>query len=409
MLKHIAIYISNLDNKKTLLKHISSGILWPELALKTGAVFSEVTLNTFITEELKHENFQVKTRNKVSLATSSEGERKRALLQHILSGEAPDYLVLDNVFDCLDLAAQQRIADQLLELSKTTQIIQIATRQRDFLPFITTIYKLNKGSLQQCIAADFEIPSLDNYFKGNLPKAYKPNKSIANPLIILKSVSVNYLERPILKQIDWQIKPGEFWQLIGPNGSGKSTILSLIFGDNPKGYNQDMTLFGIKKGTGETVWDIKKHIGFYTSDMLRGLKRKDAVLNMIISGFVDSIGLYQKPTEVQINIAKQWLRIIKMEHLERESFHALSNGHKRLVLIARAMVKQPDVLILDEPTNGLDDYDAKLFAALINKIAATRHTAIIYVSHRPEEYIKPDFNYELIPTEKGAVGRVIAH
>ena len=215
------------------------------------------------------------------------------------------------------------------------------------------------------------------------------------------------MERPILKAIHWKIKPGEFWQLIGPNGSGKSTLLTLISGDNPKGYQQDMTLFGIKKGTGESVWDIKKHIGFYTSDMLIGFKRKDSVRRMIVSRIVDSIGLYQVPTDKQIAIANSWLALLKLSHLAHESFQFLSNGHKRLVLIARAMVKQPALLILDEPTNGLDDYDAKLFGALINKIAATGKTAIIYVSHRPEEYITPNYIYELSSQQTGSVGRVL--
>ncbi len=406
--EHIAIYISSTDAKTALLKRIETGILFPELTEFKGAIFSEVTINRYIDAELRHEDFQVTTNRTTSLATSSEGERKRALLNHILTGDVPEYLVLDNVFDCLDTAAQKNIVTQFTALSSTTQIIQIATRVRDFLPFITEKYQLDAhGRLIPFHLEQIGLKALDTYFINDLPQPYKVVSEQENTLIKLTNVSVNYLERPILKAIDWTIQPGEFWQLIGPNGSGKSTLLALISGDNPKGYQQDMTLFGIKKGSGESVWDIKKHIGFYTSDMLIGFKRKDTVLRMIVSGFVDSIGLYQVPTDKQIAIAKAWLALLKLSHLAQDSFQLLSNGHKRLVLIARAMVKQPALLILDEPTNGLDDYDAKLFGALINKIAETRKTAIIYVSHRPEEYITPDFNYNLIPSKNGSRGVVM--
>jgi len=241
----------------------------------------------------------------------------------------------------------------------------------------------------------------------NIPKSYKLEKKNFKSLIKLKNVNVSYGQRPILKNIYWEIKPNEFWQLIGPNGSGKSTILTLISGDNPKGFLQDMTLFGMKKGSGETVWDIKRHIGFFSSEMLIGFKRSDTIENMIISGFLDSIGLYNYPTDIQIDIAQKWLHVLNMFQLKDEYFNSLSNGHKRLVLIARAMVKHPPLLILDEPTNGLDDNDSEILAKLINKISEETNTAIIYVSHRKEAHINPNYVYELVPCKTGSTGKII--
>jgi len=130
-----------------------------------------------------------------------------------------------------------------------------------------------------------------------------------------------------------------------------------------------MILFGMKKGSGETVWDIKKHIGLFSSEMLLGFKRSDTIENMIISGFLESIGLNKYPNDFQIGIAQKWLHVLNMFQLKDKRFQSLSNGHKRFVLIARAMVKHPPLLILDEPTNGLDDNDSELFAKLINKIS----------------------------------------
>ncbi len=221
-------------------------------------------------------------------------------------------------------------------------------------------------------------------------------------------MNVIYGERTIIKDICWEIKAGEFWQLVGPNGSGKSTILSLISGDNPKAFLQDITLFGVKKGSGESVWDIKKKIGYFSSELMRGFMRADSIKNMILSGFYDSIGLYKFPTDRQILLAHQWLHLLGMYRIKDSSFLDLSIGHKRLVLIARAMVKHPPLLILDEPTNGLDDNDVALFSELINKIASESETAILYVSHRKEAgVLNPDFIYELLPNQTGSRGRQV--
>lgn len=403
MLKHTAIYISNLENKKELLKKINTGMLFPEvLNLKEG-VLSDIALKSFIEKEIRYERSHIQTKTSNSLKNSSEGERKKALLNHILKHQ-PEYVLLDNVFDCLDIKSQSDIENKLFQLRNEFVIIQITTRKRDLLPFIDVIYNYEKGELK---AYDNNFKNKNNYFINHLPKPYKDIAEINNPIISLKNINLSYGERQILRNISWEIKPSEFWQLIGPNGSGKSTLLSLISGDNPKGYSEDMTLFGMKKGSGESVWDIKKHIGFFSSEMLLGFRRPDTIENMIISGFLDSIGLYKHPTDIQINIAHKWLDVLNMFNIKDKSFQSLANGHKRLVLIARAMVKHPSLLILDEPTNGLDDNDAVLLAQLVNKICKETNTAILYVSHRKEANITPDYIFELIPSQEGSTGAIV--
>lgn len=405
MPKHIAIYISNKENKNKLLNRITSGELIKELFNLNGAVFSEIKLNKFIEEEIRYGHFDIQTKTKNSLRNSSEGERKKALLNHILL-QNPDYIVLDNVFDSLDIKSQSEIKNKLIQLSNQLLVVQITTRKIDILSFIKEVFMLQDGKLQFLdITKKNKEPS--GRVIRNIPKSYKLEKKNFKSLIKLKNVNVSYGQRPILKNIYWEIKPNEFWQLIGPNGSGKSTILTLISGDNPKGFLQDMTLFGMKKGSGETVWDIKRHIGFFSSEMLIGFKRSDTIENMIISGFSDSIGLYNDPTDIQIDIAQKWLHVLNMFQLKDEYFNSLSNGHKRLVLIARAMVKHPPLLILDEPTNGLDDNDSEILAKLINKISEETNTAIIYVSHRKEAHINPNYVYELVPCKTGSTGKII--
>ncbi|WOD43503.1 ATP-binding cassette domain-containing protein [Hwangdonia lutea] len=407
MHNHIAFYISNNDDKQLLIKRIVSENFIGDFSSLKGVIFSKKTLDRFIDEEVRHGNFNVVTSTKNSLLNSSEGERKKALLQHLIS-QNPEYILVDNVFGNLDANAQKNIEKTLTRLSQSIPVIQISNRKKDILPFINQLYKLenNRAVLYKKAAILADDNTTD--FSLSLPKPYHQNDNYFKTLVKFKDVTVSYGERTIVKNINWEIKPSEFWQLTGPNGSGKSTLLSLISGDNPKAYNQDITLFGIKKGSGESVWDIKRKIGYFSSEYLRGFERLQPIEKMIISGFYDSIGLYKIPNERQIALAHQWLKVLNMFHLKNKSFLSLSVGHQRLVLIARAMVKHPPLLILDEPTNGLDDTDAALFCKLVNKIASESNTAILYVSHRKEEsLLKPDLIYELQPHKTGSTGKSI--
>ncbi|MGA1226241.1 MAG: ATP-binding cassette domain-containing protein [Tamlana sp.] len=404
MQKHLAVYISNRDNKEALIEGLISGQLFNAISNLKGAIFSEIILNNFINEEIRHGNFDIATETNNSLQHSSEGERKKALLQYIIS-QQPDYLIVDNIFGNLDLQSQLEIEKILSHLSTKMPIIQISNRKRDILPFIKNVYKFDGAKLIEIKDEDFS--NKNHYFIETLPLQEKQLRNTLESLVKFNNVTISYRDRTIVNNICWEIKPGEFWQLVGPNGSGKSTLLTLISGDNPKAYGQDITLFGVKKGSGESVWDIKKHIGFFSSDMVRGFARLDAIGNMIVSGFFDSIGLYQTPTHEQINLAHQWLRVLNMFDIRKQPFSSLSIGRQRLVLIARAMVKNPPLLILDEPTNALDDIDAALFCNLINKIATETNTAIIFVSHRKETHLNPDFVYELRPTKAGSFGKQI--
>ena len=222
----------------------------------------------------------------------------------------------------------------------------------------------------------------------------------------MKNVNVQYGDKPILENINWKIQKAEFWQLVGPNGSGKSTLISMICGDNPKAYGQDITLFGMKKGTGETIWDIKKQIGYFTPAMIHQFKKVDSVENMIISGLMDSVGLYVQPTDLQKDLAQSWLKMLGKSFYNK-SFHQLSLGQQRMVMVVRALVKHPPLLILDEPTIELDEANSQLFIDLINKIVAEKKIAIIYVSHRDESELLPEKIFELKKSTQGYTGVMI--
>lgn len=342
------------------------------------------------------------------LRTMSSGEQKKALLHHLFQ-EDSDFIVLDNPFDNLDTDSQKMLANTLEDRSKQTIFVQIVSRKDDLLPFIQNFTSLNEDQLSIHKNLNSIFQSINKVsFAGSIPSELKPIGYQHDILIQLKNVTVKFGDKMVLQNINWSIKKGEFWQLVGKNGSGKTTILSMVTGENPKGYGQELFLFGKKKGSGESIWDIKKRIGYFTPAMTDKFTGYHTIENMLISGLNDSIGLYIKPTEAQLRLTKEWLKLIHMWEIKDVLFHDLSMGQKRLVMTTRAMIKHPLLLILDEPTAGLDDASAKLLVELVNKIAKESDTATIFVSHRKEPGLTSDFIYELQMKENGSRGNVIS-
>lgn len=408
----LALYLSNTCDKKQLIRAIMqenllAGLI--DLSGLRGLLHSTITIDKLIDDEYRHDRFPIQTADNQSLESMSSGQQKQALLNYLIDQE-PDYLVLDDVYSNVDKAAQIAIRERLTNLSTGIRLIQIVFRKADILPATQVVLSVdgeNNITAVESYAEFLQRSSTSSQYEHrfHLPKGYTESHCDADPLIELRDVSVHYLDKQVLDRVNWSIGKGEFWQLVGPNGSGKSTLITLVTGDNPRGYGQDMWLFGIKKGSGETIWDIRKQIGYYTPNMTTRFTRDESVLNMIVSGFTDSIGLYTYPTDLQIKIAEQWLEMLGPAFHDK-TFQSLSIGQQRMVMVARAMVKHPPLLILDEPTIELDEENSRLFIDMVNAIAAEKQIAIIYVSHRDEEDLKPSHVFELVPSEKGYTGVV---
>ena len=213
----------------------------------------------------------------------------------------------------------------------------------------------------------------------------------------MERVSIKYGARTILKELDWEVRNGEKWALFGPNGAGKSTLLSLIYEDNPQSYANTLYLFDRKRGSGESIWDIKKRIGYVSPEMHLFYMENVPVLNIVGSGFFDSIGLYRKCTAGQEAIALEWMHVFGIETLKGRSFLTLSSGEQRLALLARAFVKDPDLIILDEPLHGLDISNKKKAARIIEQFCSRPGKTLIYVTHYPHELPQcVDKHFELI-------------
>ena len=403
--QHYAIEETSSSPHVHWLPHLLSGSYkLPGLEGKKGALFSNSVLEKFIEEEEKHDNFEITSGLNRSLRTLSSGEQRKTLLSHLLQ-QSPDFIVLNNPYETLDKAAVTELKEQLLELSKDMPIVFMCNRQNDLLPIITHAITFEKAKLKAVVPIeDYNFKKSVFVFDKAIPPAITTYTNIPEVLVELKNVNVTYDDRSILKDINWTIKKKEFWHLIGPNGSGKTTLLSMIYGNNTKGYGQDVYLFGQKKGSGESVWDIKQKIGYISPAMLELFKRSHTVEHMILSGFFDSIGLYQTPSTLQIQAAEQWMGVLNLSKEKNTSFLKVSPAMQRLILIARAMIKHPPLLILDEPLINVDDEGRALISALINKIAKESETSILFVAHRDEANINPDFTYELLPSPNGSIG-----
>ncbi|HUH28290.1 ATP-binding cassette domain-containing protein [Gelidibacter sp.] len=368
-----------------------------------GVLFSDLAITELIEKEHKHQSIEIPNSENRPLHTFSSGERRKLFLEYCLA-QNPDYIIFDNPFDHLDQTSRTALYKQLLELSHSLSILQLAHQEESLLPFIKNKYNVTENSFVLSEIKTTIQPNASNH-KFDFPSSLVSFKERYETLIKFHNVSVNYEEQPIVKNICWKVKQGEFWQLIGPNGSGKSTLLSLITGDNPKAFGEAITIFDRKKGSGESIWDIKKKIGYFSTNLTELFKRNHTVEQMVLSGFFDSIGLYAKPSGMQQQKALQWLDIIEMKHLKNTYFNRLPLGQQRLVLIVRALIKQPPLLILDEPFEGLDPENTMLVSHLINTLVENTQITIIFVSHTIEKSLVPSHIFELIPTENGSIGQ----
>jgi len=409
-MQHWDILLSNQVNKKAFIDNILNGEAKGELAVfnnQKGILFSDIAIEKFIEKEFQYDSVEASKTSNRQLRTFSSGERKKEFLRYCIE-QKPDFIIFDNPFDHLDQPSRVILADSLKDLTTEIAIIQILNRTVDVLDFVP-----NKALIKDNTFELHPLVKTENHFKtlntAAIPKALEPHDFHESVLIKLQDVSVSYEERKIINNISWTVKQGEFWQLIGPNGSGKSTILSLITGDNPKGFGQNLFLFGRKKGTGESVWDIKKQIGIFATSMTDLFQKSHTLEQMILSGFFDQIGLYTEPTTHQKQIVTQWLEVIEMSHLRKKRFIDLSVGQQRVALIVRAVLKHPPLLILDEPVEGLDDENVDLVIQLINTIKQETNVSIIYVSHRIEKGLAPTSVFELLPSETGSIGKIKYH
>lgn len=194
-----------------------------------------------------------------------------------------------------------------------------------------------------------------------------------------------YGDKEIFSGVNWTVRNGEQWVLQGANGSGKSLLLSMVCADNPQGYANDITLFDRRRGSGESIWEIKDAIGYVSPELQRFYKSNATALDILVQGTRNALNKFRPTTEEERELAFRWLDILRIRHLALRRFNELSDGEQRLVLLGAAFIKQPSLLVLDEPLHGLDRRNKENVLRIINEISSRNHTTLIYVTHAPSE------------------------
>ena len=307
----------------------------------------------------------------------SSGElRKFQLIKTLLSH--PQTLILDNPFIGLDSKARLLLRQVLQEITSKEQLTLylVLSRKEDIPDFANEIKNLDTdGPLK-------ELPDLTEL--RNLP--VRADDYQAPVVIDMHQVSIRYGQRTILQDLNWTVKNGDRWALTGRNGSGKSTLLSLVCADNPQSYACDISLFGHQRGHGESIWDIKRHIGYVSPEMHRSYLRDLPTLHVVASGLKDTVGLYNRTTAEERERCLWWMRLFGIEHLAERSFMKISSGEQRLALVARAFVKDPELLVLDEPLHGLDNANRERVKQVIDTFCQRPNKTLIMVTHYVEDF-----------------------
>lgn len=326
--------------------------------------------------------------NKRTIALSSGQTRKLHIFRSII--ENPKVLIIENPFIGLDSLSREQVGEMLSFLpTMGTTCIYVVCDVKDIpddVDYVLPIKDRHIFPMQK--KEDFLLD--ENLIKTLFPSSTSKKLSFPSPLyeagdydnaIVMKDVKISYGGRYILKDVNWTVKVGEKWSLTGRNGSGKSTLLSLVCGDNPQAYANDITLFDRRRGTGESIWDIKKRIGYVSPEMHTCYMEDIRCIDVVASGIYDTIGLFRRPTAEHLSMAREWLEVFGAGDIAEKSFIISSFGEQRLVLLVRAFVKNPQLLILDEPFHGLDSSCKSRVQDIIEAFCAQKNKTLIMVSH----------------------------
>lgn len=326
----------------------------------------------------------------------STGESRKLMVLKALLEDAR-LLVCDNPFDSLDPGTVAALNEALSRaVASGASVVLLLSNRSDIPAWVERFAHIDEGLMtvfdgesRAAQLAQLEASvRVGQIVQPGIPDDAIQLESYEDPYVAeLNDCTVQYGGRQVLKELTVKIAPLQHTLVTGENGAGKSTLLGLITGDCMQCFSNDVTVFGHRRGSGESVWEIKRHLGLVSNDLHRRYTVRCDVLSVICSGFFDSIGLYVAPTELQVRLGKEWLEAVGMSGKAELAFQSLSYGEQRLVLIARAMVKSPLLLVLDEPTQGLDEINRDRILGFMSALEARRHSTLLFVSHRQDEFL----------------------
>ena len=325
----------------------------------------------------------------------STGEIRRILIAGAVL-RSRGMLLLDEPFAGLDSKGREHLSTSIDHLLNSGVRVMLAThRMGNLLPAFTHVIGLKAGQVFCSGPRDHVLTSemLEQLYdlkpgglENNAVSVQKVSSPSADPVVIeLINAGVHYQDLTVFENLNWTVRRGENWSITGPNGSGKSTLLQMITGDHPQAYANEIYLFGRRRGSGESIWDIKQRLGVVSSEFQVNYRKPIRAFDVVLSGFFDSVGLYRRADSGQVKTAQTWLERLNLIRLKEKRYDLLSFGERRMILMARAVVKDPDILVLDEPCQGLDPANRMRILELVDVIGRQPHTQVLYVSHHPEE------------------------
>lgn len=327
-----------------------------------------------------------------SILKLSNGETRRLALALGLMRQPLLYL-MDQPMTGLDTESREAFGDFLKVIISSGIQVLLTTSSHEIPDGITHIAHLSSEGISAFWARkDYNLNQVEGFslpWDINLMSSLLKNPVFDGESVVkLENVSIGYGERKILNSVNWVVKPGERWQLKGKNGSGKSTLISLLIGENPQAYSQNFSLFGRKRGTGESIWDVKRPTGFVAPELVRFFPSNQTVKKVIASGLFDTMGLFKKLNPEQESKVDQWLSLFNLQSFADLSIHRIPLEKQRWAILARALVKGPELLILDEASQGMDERQRIIFRDTIQAILEKIPITLIYVSHYQEDIPK---------------------
>lgn len=323
-----------------------------------------------------------------SLIKLSNGETRRlAIATGLLKN--PKLFLMDRPLTGLDVETRKKFNQILSEITGSGIQVVMTTSAEEVPDSITHIGLINQRKLtpvsdtRKVVGLTFSGTEIRFDSLKLLLEDYPPTPY--ENLVVLNGVNIVYGDKTILNNLYWQVKPGERWVLKGHNGAGKSTLISLLLGENPQAYANDFSLFGRKRGTGESIWDIKKPVGFVSPELSRYFPKNQTCLKVVLSGLFDTVGLFRKVTTEMEALAKSWLNALQIAHVADLLLSQASLEDQRFCLLARAMIKRPALLILDEAAQGMDDEQRRRFRETVDFICKNTPVGLIYVSHYSDD------------------------
>jgi molybdate transport system ATP-binding protein len=358
-------------------------------------IFDKVSLEVDHLKNHLFELFDIVPMLPKKIIQLSSGELRKFQLAKVMM-TAPRVLIIDNPFIGLDAKTRVLLADLMKRIASEEhiQIILVLSLLNDIPDFITDVIPVVNKKVYDMMPRQRYLERFNSYdcqqaadesYLDLLRALPDTDSQDYTNVVVCNKVSIRYDERTILQDLDWTVRKGEKWALSGDNGSGKSTLLSLICADNPQSYACDIHLFDRKRGSGESIWDIKRRIGYISPEMHRAYQRNVPAIDIVASGLRDSVGLYQHPHPEQLPVCMMWLDIFGVADKADRPFLQLSSGEQRLVLLARAFVKDPDLLVLDEPLHGLDTYNRRRVKRIIDTFSTRPGKTLIMVTHYASE------------------------